>query len=110
MDKNGAAQRLFALVDARFSEQKDFAAALEITPSIVSEWRRGRSESFVKEKYISRIAKLLGTSTEYILTGNEASRPLDGDGILETYNSLSAEKQRQAREYLGMLKALQDRT
>lgn len=72
LDISDAAKRLFALVDARYPEQKEFAAKLGITPSIVSEWRRGKSESFAKPKYIKAIAELLETTTEYILTGNES--------------------------------------
>ena len=77
-----AVDRLFALVDSKFPEQKDFAAQLGITPSIVSEWRRGKSESFTKQKYIGKIAEILNTTTEYILTGKE-ERPVWGDRIFE---------------------------
>ena len=88
-----AAARLFALVDSKFPEQKDFAAQLGITPSIVSEWRRGKSESFTKQKYIGKIAEVLHTTTEYILTGQEekSTPPKEADwrrnlpGFLTSY-------------------------
>ena len=80
-----AATRLFALVDSQFPEQKDFAARLGITPSIVSEWRRGKSESFTKQKYIGRIAEVLHTSTEYILTGKEESSAPEGAGLTQEF-------------------------
>ena len=81
-----AAARLFALVDSKFPEQKDFAAQLGITPSIVSEWRRGKSESFTKQKYIGKIAEVLHTTTEYILTGQEEkSPPPEGGGLTQEF-------------------------
>ena len=81
-----AAARLFALVDSKFPEQKDFAAQLGITPSIVSEWRRGKSESFTKQKYIGKIAEVLHTTTEYILTGQEEKSPApEGAGLTQEF-------------------------
>lgn len=61
------AERLFFLVDEKYKEQKDFAADIGVTASIVSEWRRKKSASYVK--YIDRIAEALGTSVEYLLSG-----------------------------------------
>lgn len=81
-----AVNRLFALVDSKFPEQKDFAAQLGITPSIVSEWRRGKSESFTKQKYIGKIAEILNTTTEYILTGKEEKSPApEGAGLTQEF-------------------------
>ena len=81
-----AAARLFALVDSKFPEQKDFAAQLGISPSIVSYWRRGKSESFTKQKYIGKIAEVLHTTTEYILTGQEEkSPPPEGGGLTQEF-------------------------
>lgn len=81
-----AVDRLFALVDSKFPEQKDFAAQLGITPSIVSEWRRGKSESFTKQKYIGKIAEILNTTTEYILTGKEEKSPApEGAGLTQEF-------------------------
>lgn len=75
------ADRLFELVDEQFREQKDFAAALELTPSIVSEWRRRKSASYVK--HLSKIVEVLNTTSEYLLTGSgpktrDAYTPGDG--------------------------------
>lgn len=59
--------RLFELVDLRFSEQKDFAAVLGISPTLPSRWRQRKSTSY--QKYLPQIADALGTTTEYLLTG-----------------------------------------
>lgn len=66
----GLPERIFELADQKFNEQRLFAAAVGVTPSIVSEWRRGKSASY--NKYLRKIADVLGTTTEYLLTG---SRP-----------------------------------
>ena len=66
----GLPERIFELADQKFNEQRLFAAAVGVTPSIVSEWRRGKSASY--NKHLRKIADVLGTTTEYLLTG---SRP-----------------------------------
>ena len=65
---DAVAQRIFALADARYTEQKDFAAAIEETPSIVSQWRSGVSKSY--RNRLSKIALALDTTTDYLVTGD----------------------------------------
>ena len=61
--------RIFDLVDQQYKEQRDFARAIGVAPSIVSEWRRRKSASF--HKRLPQIAAALGTTAEYLLTGQE---------------------------------------
>ena len=61
--------RISDLVDQQYKEQRDFARAIGVTPSIVSEWRRRKSASF--HKRLPQIAATLGTTAEYLLTGQE---------------------------------------
>ena len=61
-------ERIFALVQEKNIEQKEFAALIGIAPSKVSEWKNGKAKSYTK--YIPRIAEALNTTTEYLLTGN----------------------------------------
>ena len=61
--------RIFDLVDQQYKEQRDFARAIGVTPSMVSEWRRRKSASF--HKRLPQIAATLGTTAEYLLTGQE---------------------------------------
>ncbi len=60
-------QRIFKLVDEKYREQRDFAADLKLDPTIPSRWRNGKSASYTK--YLPQIAVALGTTTEYLLTG-----------------------------------------
>ena len=62
-------ERIFELVDQKYKEQRDFAKDLEVTASVASEWRRGKSKSY--NKYLPQIAALLDTSVEYLLTGTD---------------------------------------
>ena len=60
--------RMFELVDKKYNEQKDFAAEIGVHPTRVSEWRKRKSQSY--QKRLPKIAEVLGTTTEYLLTGN----------------------------------------
>lgn len=60
--------RLFELVDEKYNEQKDFAAILGIDPNLPSRWRNRKSTSY--QRRLPQIAEALGTTTEYLLTGN----------------------------------------
>lgn len=62
------ADRIFELVDAKYKDQKDFAADIGVTPTQVSKWRGHISKSYVK--YLSKIAVVLGTTTDYLVTGD----------------------------------------
>ena len=59
--------RLFDLVDTQFSEQKEFALILGVDPARISEWRKRKSSSY--QRRLPQIAEVLGTTTEYLLTG-----------------------------------------
>ena len=50
-----------------FFEQKDFAAEIGVHPTRVSEWRKRKSQSY--QKRLPKITEVLGTTTEYLLTG-----------------------------------------
>lgn len=60
--------RIFELVDAKYKDQKDFAADIGVTPTQVSKWRGHISKSYVK--YLSKIAVVLGTTTDYLVSGD----------------------------------------
>ena len=77
--------RIFNLVDAQYQEQRDFAYDLGLTASIVSAWKCRRSGSYVK--HLPQIAKLLGVSAEYLLTGNPDKKcpSPEGNGPMESY-------------------------
>ena len=67
-----AIERIFELVDTKFKEQKDFAAAIGVKPQRVSEWRRGISTSY--QRRLPEIAVVLGVSTDYLLGKADAPK------------------------------------
>ena len=70
--------RLFELIDSQYKEQKDFAVAIGVHPTRISEWRKRKSQSY--QKRLPQIATVLGTTAEYLLTGEgpkEKNAPAD---------------------------------
>lgn len=86
------ANRIFELVDKQFKEQKEFAAAIGVSDKIVSQWRVGTTRSY--RSRIATIAEVLGTTTEYLLTGEgpkrRGSRPVVSDSDTVSEASLKA--------------------
>lgn len=88
--------RIFELVDKQYIEQQTFAAALGVSPTMVSAWRKNKSESYMKR--IPQIADLLNTSVEYLMTGEDkvpADQPANGREreFLELFDRLTPEQQ-----------------
>lgn len=79
-----AVDRLFALVDEKYREQKDFAAEIGVVPQRVSQWKKRTSKSYTK--YLPQITAALGTTAEYILTGQEKKSPApEGAGLTQEF-------------------------
>lgn len=64
--------RIFELVDEKPWEQRKFAKEVGVTASVVSEWRRRKSASYVKR--LEKISEALGTTPQYLLYGNESDK------------------------------------
>ena len=63
-------ERIFEMVDRKYSEQQDFADDLEVARSVISAWRRGKSKSYMNR--LHQIAAVLDTTPEYLLSGVES--------------------------------------
>lgn len=98
--------RLFALVDRKYKEQKDFAAEIGVSASKVSQWRMRNTASY--KKYLPQIATALGTTTEYLLTGENA-RPHEGDELMDAIADLTAEERQKVSDYIALLEAARRR-
>lgn len=70
-------ERIFRLADKKFPEQQDFAQALGVKPSIVSQWKNGITKSY--ERRLHQIADVLDTTVEYLVNGDE-KKPAAEDG------------------------------
>lgn len=60
--------RIFLLLDKKGIEQKEFAHLIGTSDKTVSAWKTGRAKSYTK--YISKIAEILGVTTDYLVNGN----------------------------------------
>ena len=69
----GPVDRIFALVKETGVEQKAFAVAVGVSEDTISNWKHGKSASY--SKHIEKIAAVLGTTVEYLLTGASAPAP-----------------------------------
>lgn len=100
--------RIFKLLDAKKIEQKAFAADVGVSPSIVSNWRKGKSNSY--NDYLVKIAQVLGTTTSDLLgEAQKSSPPSEEDRLLAGYDALSARNREKLEEYLDLLLSSQDR-
>lgn len=85
-----AVDRIFALVEQKYKEQKAFAAEIGVAPSKVSEWKKRKAQSYTR--YLPQIAAALDTSTEYILTGKEEKSPApEGAGLTQEFSRIFAQ-------------------
>lgn len=100
--------RIFKLLDMKKIEQKAFAADVGVSPSIVSNWRKGKSNSY--NDYLVKIAQVLGTTTADLLgEAQKSSPPSEEDRLLAGYDALSARNREKLEEYLDLLLSSQDR-
>lgn len=60
--------RLFDLLNKSGLSQQDFASQIGVKKNAVSRWKTRELQSYTK--YLPQIADALGTTTEYLLTGN----------------------------------------
>ena len=108
--------RLFELVDEKFKEQKDFAFALGVPAPRISEWRKRNSASFSKKEMLPKIAEVLGTTSEYLLTGEgpkKKTAPADvpdsdtisiaARDVASAYDAATPELQAAVRRVLGLM-------
>lgn len=57
--------RIFNVADAKFKDQREFAAAVGVAPSVVSAWRCRKSASYVKR--LEKVAAALGVTVQELL-------------------------------------------
>lgn len=102
-----ARDRIFELLDAQQIEQKSFAAEVGVSEVIVTNWRKGRSKSY--KSHIVQIAKVLGVTSEYLLTGKTQSSPSpEGDRLPDVWYALSPAQKAQVEEYMKFLVSHRD--
>lgn len=105
---NNKADRIFDLLKAKGIRQKDFADLLGVTDKKVSAWSTGRSKTYTD--YLPQIADILGTTVEYLMTGDQKEKPalpmeseLDEE-LVTRLTSLTPEERKQVDAFVkGLL-------
>lgn len=100
-------ERYCALRDTQGLKDSAIAYALDITPSTFSDWKKGKSQPNVDK--LVKIARYLGTSVEYLVTGEDPA-PLpqivlssDEEDLLASYRKLNRTGKEKAAEYINDL-------
>lgn len=104
------ADRIFALLKEKGVEQKEFAKQIGTTDKTVSAWKTGRSSSYAK--YLAQIATILGTTVEYLLTGEKKELTTTSgpqSDILVKFNALSSDDQDEVRAIIELKLAKKNR-
>ena len=95
--------RIFELLDKLGMEQKAFAEAVGVKESTVSDWRRGTSNSY--NRFLVKIAQVLGTTTAYFLSKKQQSSPSTTDRLLEVFGDLTEDEKQDVARYVDLVKA-----
>ena len=92
--------RIFDLADKKYCEQQDFAHALGLRLSIVSDWRRRSSYN----RRLPQIAAVLKTTVTYLLNGIDCEGDIPKEPeqpyLVSRYNRLSKAAQREVMAFI----------
>lgn len=95
--------RIFDLLDKKGIEQKAFAKEVGVSPSIVSNWRKGKSNSY--NDHLVKIAQVLGTTIADLLGEKQQSSPSKTDRLLEVFGDLTEDEKQDVARYVDLVKA-----
>lgn len=95
--------RIFDLLDKKGIEQKAFAKEVGVSPSIVSNWRKGKSNSY--NDHLVKIAQVLGTTTADLLGEKQQSSPSKTDRLLDVFGDLTEDEKQDVARYVDLVKA-----
>lgn len=62
-------EKILTLLEQKGIEQQQFALAIGVNKQKISEWKSGKTKSYMK--YIDKIAEFLSVSTDYLLGADE---------------------------------------
>lgn len=66
-------ERIFTLLASKSISQRDFAQMIDVIPQTITDWKKGKSFSFMKK--LNSIAAALDTSVAWLLTGKVEATP-----------------------------------
>jgi len=74
-------ERIFTLFKSKKISQREFAQAIDVMPQTITDWKSGKSFSFLKK--LPAIAEALDTTEVWLLTGKHTSQNPETVNLLE---------------------------
>lgn len=100
-DNDAIKDRIFALLKDSNLSQKEFADILQVSPQTITDWKKGKSNSFTGK--IGPICAALHTTVSWLLTG-------EGIKYISNEESLRQESEKLNKIYSGLYEAEKDTT
>lgn len=89
-------------------QQKTFAEAIGVTKHTVTDWKNGKTKSYIK--YIDKIAEFFEVSTDYLLTDDKKAAPQEQplsekqETVLKLSEQLTDEDLKKLIDYAELLR------
>lgn len=105
--------KILSLLTEKGIQQKTFAENIGVTKHTITDWKNGRSKSYMK--YIDKIADFFDVSADYLLEKTDNKSPLPKEAInifdnvdmnafsRQLYEQLTKEERKKVQEYILFL-------
>lgn len=105
--------KILSLLTEKGIQQKTFAENIGVTKHTITDWKNGRSKSYMK--YIDKIADFFDVSADYLLEKTDDKSPLPKEAInifdnvdmnafsRQLYEQLTREERKKVQEYILFL-------
>ena len=105
--------KILSLITEKGIQQKTFAENIGVTKHTITDWKNGRSKSYMK--YIDKIADFFDVSADYLLEKTDDKSPLPKEAInifdnvdmnafsRQLYEQLTKEERKKVQEYILFL-------
>lgn len=105
--------KILSLLTEKGIQQKTFAENIGVTKHTITDWKNGRSKSYMK--YIDKIADFFDVSADYLLEKTDDKSPLPKEAInifdnvdmnafsRQLYEQLTKEESKKVQEYILFL-------
>ena len=105
--------KILSLLTEKGIQQKTFAENIGVTKHTITDWKNGRSKSYMK--YIDKIADYFDVSADYLLEKTDDKSPLPKEAInifdnvdmnafsRQLYEQLTKEERKKVQEYILFL-------
>ena len=105
--------KILSLLTEKGIQQKTFAENIGVTKHTITDWKNGRSKSYMK--YIDKIADFFDVSADYLLEKTDDKSPLPKEAInifdnvdmnafsRQLYEQLTKEEIKKVQEYILFL-------